>query len=924
MHGAVGPAYGTTGSRVYASHLGYDVPIYNRTKGQVEPSWEQMFEFANLYKSTLQVRNGVPTIAMQGPAWTASATTITPPPASATPMLMPSLVKVQLFFSIVAVPVALDGSLTQKPTSNAQWTDPEQTLVTWGGTAWDRGARYFMEVCMAPCITIHNPYNVNLEVRDLAVELVNIPLAIQINRKRGSAESGWKPEQGQSVDMLDQQARPGDRKYVFSLADDRQGNNRNFILDPGEVRAFMAAPPPDPAYRNNKYRSWHAATGGVIEIPLAKGSQGRAIGLYTPRVGGNELTGYETYPLGTTGRGSLDYLAPGDQVRLKLRPCLDRRYPSASAELGKIKVTMTRAGASSTIYSVMHFDIGRQTDNDSRNLMTGLEKALDLSSGGVITDWIPANQIALPRGDTPLQNIPLQGEFALLTLSAKTTHGGRYPDDREGHMVAKPLTFHSSARQYNVAAVDKVGLEPYAYEVGVIKLDPGSGVGGDAFIEANENGKSYAISGLTVQRGQSRASIYEIPLGPLQNFTQLNSANVATTNCLAGFTYPIGNSWAHPMIETGALMVSAPNTTTVNAYDHSFLLNSLLFDKFYFSGIAPRQGRFMTAVTTQTLAKSFVEEPENSQLSDKRLMPYLPDCETKEDAISLLSVAQQNDPATPQARTGAAAHQLMKGAFNVNSTSKYAWKAMLASLHADNAKMLLSTDNSPKATLNNLEPVKKEQARFSRFTLPNNDAPSTPEDAARVFQGPRDINDDELNALAEQIVNQVRLRGPFLSMAEFVNRQIGTTDFAQKGALQAAIDATGINGANSMLANTDYELPLLSKYPNSQAMTGRSDQGAPGYLCQSDLLAVLGNAATVRSDTFTIRAYGDARDTAGNITARAWCEAVVQRLPEYVDAADKSQIAVTDLTSTVNQNFGRKFVIQSFRWLSSKELDPSS
>jgi hypothetical protein len=83
---------------------------------------------------------------------------------------------------------------------------------------------------------------------------------------------------------------------------------------------------------------------------------------------------------------------------------------------------------------------------------------------------------------------------------------------------------------------------------------------------------------------------------------------------------------------------------------------------------------------------------------------------------------------------------------------------------------------------------------------------------------------------------------------------------------------------------------------------------------------VLGNAATARSDTFTIRCYGEARDASGKRTASATCEAVIQRTPEWIDSADTADKLVTSLTSSNNKNFGRRFVIKSFRWLSSSEI----
>jgi hypothetical protein len=52
--------------------------------------------------------------------------------------------------------------------------------------------------------------------------------------------------------------------------------------------------------------------------------------------------------------------------------------------------------------------------------------------------------------------------------------------------------------------------------------------------------------------------------------------------------------------------------------------------------------------------------------------------------------------------------------------------------------------------------------------------------------------------------------------------------------------------------------------------------------------------------------------------SRAWCEAVVQRVPDYVDPADPPE-AVAGLTET-NATFGRRFEIVQFRWLTPEEV----
>lgn len=913
---------GTSNAKAYTTHLGFSTPA-NAVTGQVEPSWEQIYRFANLHKNTLTNKNG-PTLAMQ--PYTGWVTPAQPPPGnSKTPTLMPTLLKMQMFYSLIAVPMWKTGSHEGDPNSmppEKNWTEPEGGHVKWQRTAWGMGARYFMVLCMTPCVTLHNPYNTNLEVRDLSVEMSNVPMSIQLNRKTGSGQSGWLPREGQGVDMVDSVVRATTgRRFLFDLTGD--AGSTIFTLAPGEVRVFTATAPPEANYLSNPYRSWNGFTDPANAKPmtLTKGFRGVTIGYYAPRITTNEMTGYETYPDGPNARGSLEYLAPNDQVKIRIRPCFDKRITSSPAEKGKCKVSLIKSGNTTStpvVYEVVNISAG--ADPVSGNLLTGLEKALNLDANGQELDWVSTRNMAGTNGEQALNDMKAF-TFSIMTFSAKTTHGDYLGKNLEGIMAAKPMAFHSPVTPYSVADAAKTGLEPSPYEASVIPLNSANGTGYENYLEVNALGRSYAFSGLTSQKGQQFASFYEIPLGPLQNFAQLNSANLAATHSLARFTYPIGNSWAHPMINpVGITGNNAPGT-----YDHSFLLNSLLFDRYFFSGIATRGGAFNSSLSSETLAQSLYGTEEDNHLLDRRLLGYLPDGETKADAIATLSTASETDATKPQARFGAASHQLMKGAFNVNSTSKSAWKAMLAALHAPDAKTFRIEEGMATASFANLKAADKNSTRYSRFTVPNNDAATTSDSPARVFQGPRDITDSELDSLAEAIVKEVKTRGPFLSMAEFVNRQLGDSDLALKGALQAAIDATSINSDSSLLADTGYQTSIsTSKYVNPRAMEGRTDQGAPGYLSQSDILTVLGNAATVRSDTFTIRAYGDARDASGNVVAKAWCEAVVQRIPDYLSSEDRATTATADLKSKANQIFGRRFTIQSFRWMSPSEILPKA
>ena len=89
---------------------------------------------------------------------------------------------------------------------------------------------------------------------------------------------------------------------------------------------------------------------------------------------------------------------------------------------------------------------------------------------------------------------------------------------------------------------------------------------------------------------------------------------------------------------------------------------------------------------------------------------------------------------------------------------------------------------------------------------------------------------------------------------------------------------------------------------------------------QGDLLTSLAPFISVRSDGFLIRAYGESLDKDGNVVARAWCEAQVERGADFLDPADSAAAKYADLTSETNKRMGRKFRVTGFRWLNSKEI----
>ena len=159
--------------------------------------------------------------------------------------------------------------------------------------------------------------------------------------------------------------------------------------------------------------------------------------------------------------------------------------------------------------------------------------------------------------------------------------------------------------------------------------------------------------------------------------------------------------------------------------------------------------------------------------------------------------------------------------------------------------------------------------------------------------GGRQLTPQEVTDLATQIVTQIRAHGrPYVSLAEFVN----------SGAIANAI--ANVPAINSIVPGL---FTLARRY-------------TPGALLQSDVIGAIAPFITARSDTFVIRAYGDAQNpVTGVVEGRAWCEATVQRLPDLAENAS-APIADVITPSPATYPYGRKFKIISFRWLSPSDI----
>jgi len=315
-------------------------------------------------------------------------------------------------------------------------------------------------------------------------------------------------------------------------------------------------------------------------------------------------------------------------------------------------------------------------------------------------------------------------------------------------------------------------------------------------------------------------------------------------------------------------------------YDLSYELNHSLWDEFFLSSGTPQE------------KMAFQEKPDNAPLPNGRMKLY---AKAADSGDKLLDFHR------------AASELAVDGAFNVNSTSVAAWEAML---------------------LSNVGSQFGDKVAFPRIlNLPGGEWDGKSVQSEGGWTGQRTFTRAEIHSLAVEIVNEVKSRGPFISLGDFVNRRLRNDESGKKGALQAAIDKAGLNER----FESEWPLDNTKALPSYQHMDHIKDPtrleqtnqpsttawGALGFLTQADVLQFLGPALTARSDTFVVRAYGSCQGADGEVEAEAWCEAVVQRSPAPLNP---DQLGLNPQKDANSADFGRRFEVKSFRWLSRDEV----
>jgi hypothetical protein len=772
----------------------------------------------------------------------------------------------------------------------------------------DSQRRNMVYLIYTPVVTVYNPYSVPIQFRDFKVTFRNLPVAFKFFRN-GQAQSA-NPSLLSSFHISSQNQNNWEDPFSCTSSSSAGSASGSLVtLYPGEARVFGTSHPSSARwgsmtnylYQNNLESS---KTKNVFSGAGWDYRSGYLVDWLVPNISNPTADGRkkDNSTLGVFG------VRPTDSVNVEVSPVM----PGSGG--GKFTVDFqAKVAGRDTPLGIFEYTYGNQA-----KLTEILQNGNHTTIGKVTYPFrrerdFSVSELTLPNPDnTPINqwgSIPKQ--FAIFTLSTRTANDSLYPGKpgRTSSFVHHTLQMDASKK--------KDGSETHPalmpMEMSLLPIT-GTGASTVGSIDADDVNRAFHFSGTTRGNGAVHYVSQNLPTTPLVNLADLRHANLASSGHLPLVQHTVGESLASPVVP--GEKAKAPSTFGYEVVDHAWFANQTLWDGYYFSGI-------------RNLSDA-------SLLFDYKPLPINP------RMVPLLAPGQDSKAAASKAVTTPAWSDLasmlaIKGGFNVNSTSKSAWKATLTSLREMELPVLGPIEiKDPSINPSTYSEVVRtaEHSPFPRLSRPIGDrvTKANSMDNQKRWSGFRELEEPEIDKLVEAIITEVRTRGPFLSMAEFVNRRLGpaSDDMSARGALEEAIRKSGINEipigpVNRIIQENEA---AAFGYANPKAAAGNTEEGASAILSQGDLLSAIGASITVRSDTFVIRSYGAARDGT-RITAQAWCEAVIQRMPSFVDPADAPEKvqaaiiaagrAVTDL-SPINRRFGRRFEVVSFRWLNANEL----
>lgn len=892
----------------------------NYNGGAPDPHWNLVYDHLNIHKRlgsasgnnlpNYNIRNSVPSGFRAG-SGSADTFKINRDSQPLSP-LAPVIVRCELMFSFIA----------KETKGHNPWASEVPNAFGGGveGNKWD----HMLHLIYTPLFTLWNPYNVPLRLTRPVVEIANPPVAFRFIRQNSSVPSAIGEITNRLVPLDEMYFSPSqkyDKKFVMELwgqVSSTGTTSGNVVLLPGEVKLFSPALNPDWNFTNvfDFQNNKTDRSGSVSQIKAAPGWRGPQYGFNIDAVTGE--TSYVNSPQnGSSKRLVIIGSRPDDVWDVECGLALPKTKRGANIRRYAASL-LTSAGSSApasgaNVLSRVEFDF----DAD----LAVLTKAL--SPTGSQTTKIPfkMSDYSNPEVASNIHvgfNDPLKSwivkPFMVLTAQAKTTTDAEFP--------ARAWIHNDSTRPVSYQALRDGHQAWNSHELALIRYQ--NGMATDAKIDANNRG--YAFGGANSLRGSSFFIQRELALTPVQSVAQLSQFGIAACAFPGAVDHPVGSSFAHPVVKSGEYK-------TGEAVDHAWLANHRLWDSWYASTFTNQRPYWPSTAGLKSVIDGFVSN--TRPLPNSRFSSWAGG--RSPGAISDLLASSDTQP-QGDAFLKSAATQLLNGSFNVNSTSKAAWMALLAGLDRETITSLVFNGTAVTLAPAGLTTTGPYLTRHRMPAESSAAAGIANPERFNFWNSGCELTRDELEALASGIVREVKRRGPFLSLAEFVNRRIGQeSDLTLKGAVQAAIDdAPGIGDLNTnsqgsrkdrfadISRNITSAETQAAAYPYPDAALGQTATGAGGALDQLAVLNQIGATISARSDTFRIRAYGDSTDPAGKI-ARAWCEAVIQRVPEYVvDGApsgnDPWDSPATSTLQPVNRDFGRRFVIHSFRWISDSEI----
>lgn len=775
-----------------------------------------------------------------------------------------------------------------------------------------------------PVVTLHNPYDVEIEMPYMRVRIWDPPVVFRFKKNGVYVREDFEHGRfcGLSRFQLKQQSNPFSRKYFNLILSELGGSSDEpgspIVLKPGEVKVFSPyiekewnwALETKHKYKPKAFFDYELDSRfgevdnrtqygplGKMGVHCVPGWNTRA-GLTTDHLGQENLRPPATvYPFEVgTYHGNSGWLAvkKTDTFTVEAKPgkaYLSRKNPDFMVDVLSGK-DVSHEEDLLRRFEFKFKDVVQELSDDPENpVIERVFKVGDIFQGD--TDDTAG-------GKTP---------FAILTMTAKTT-----VDELTS---TKPWLYNSHVVEGGQQKSADVGIVHHSYDVNFKEVTSFTDFPG-VEIDPDTKRGFYGASA-TANLGVSNVPVHRVPLGPCSSLGDLIHSNLVAGRALPRVTHPLGNSHSPAMVRSNRVAEKGGKVSFDHYYlDHSYLLNDSLWDGYYFSSVVDQKLNYTGEDRTRSEVLLGIHAGKSNPLNVRLVSAR----QTANVAQNVADVFKTDASASK----GLAAEMMVQGMFNVNSDSVDAWRSMLMSLRDEAVQGWGKRSHGMEG-----------RTGFPRMSLPLGGdsvvAGVQPVDVAGAVRwaGFRSLSDDQIKQLSESIVVEIRKRGhqdhaPFQTLGEFVNRRIGNEDTLHvlSGVLEQAIETSGINvysADDSIAINTKLINSTDKKgIKNLSSLEGQSAEGSPVAISQGDLLGPLSSVVSVRGDTFKIRAYGDSRDRSGKVIARVWCEAVVQRLPNFIDPSDDPATPLNDLTSDLNKKFGRRFVVASFRWLSPNEI----